>query len=46
LLAARPLWKAAQLRLRELAGNERVEVLHDLVDAMLPQLDAPDTEEE
>ena len=46
LLAARPLWKAAQLRLRELAGTERVEELHDMVDAMLPQLDAPDTDEE
>lgn len=46
LLAARPLWRAAQMRLRELAGNERIEVLHDLVDAMLPQLDAPVTEEE
>jgi len=46
LHAARPLWKAAQLRLRELAGTERVEVLHALVDAILPQLDAPDAAEE
>ncbi len=46
LLAARPYWKVAQLRLRELAGNQRIDVLHALVDAILPHLDAPEAEGE
>ena len=41
---ARPLWKAAQVRMHELVGSEQLASLHDLIDAMLPQLGdaAPD----
>jgi DNA-binding MarR family transcriptional regulator len=34
--AARPLWRAAQARVRELAGAEQLESLHGLIDSLLP----------
>lgn len=40
--AARPLWKAAQARLRGKAGAADVESLHALVDNLLPRIDAPE----
>jgi DNA-binding MarR family transcriptional regulator len=39
--AARPLWRAAQARMRSLGGETQVDGLHDLVDMLLPRLDAP-----
>lgn len=38
--AARPLWKLAQARMRDLAGDGHLDALHGLIEAMLPQLDA------
>jgi DNA-binding MarR family transcriptional regulator len=33
---ARPLWRAAQARVRELTGTERLASLHGLIDELLP----------
>ena len=38
--AARPLWKLAQSRIRELAGVEQLVALHGMIETILPQLDA------
>jgi DNA-binding MarR family transcriptional regulator len=34
--AARPLWRAAQARVRELTGPERLDHLHGLIEDLLP----------
>ena len=36
---ARPLWKAAQVRMRELTGGEQLEALHHMIETILPKLD-------
>lgn len=41
--AARPLWKSAQERMRELAGDRHLDDLHQLIEIMLPQLDTGET---
>jgi DNA-binding MarR family transcriptional regulator len=40
--SARPLWKLAQLRMRDLAGAGQLTALHEMIETMLPQLDAAD----
>ena len=37
--AARPLWKQAQMRMRDLAGDDQLDALHGLIEAILPQID-------
>ena len=37
--AARPLWKKAQGRMRSLAGDEQLNALHGLIEAILPQIE-------
>ncbi len=37
--AARPLWKQAQLRMRSLAGEDQLNALHGLIEAILPQIE-------
>lgn len=39
--AARPLWQAAQARMRSIGGAAEVDKLHALVDTVLPRLDEP-----
>lgn len=44
--AARPLWRSAQTRMRELAGADNLAALHGLIETMLPQFgDAGDANE-
>ena len=44
--AARPLWRSAQTRMRELAGADSLAALHGLIETMLPQFaDAADADE-
>ena len=38
--SARPMWRLAQSRMRELAGAEQLASLHGMIEVMLPQLDA------
>ena len=40
--AARPLWKEAQVLMRDRVGEPRLAALHSLIDALLPQLGEPD----
>jgi DNA-binding MarR family transcriptional regulator len=40
--AARPLWKQAQARMRDLAGDTHLDALHGLIEAILPQLEDAD----
>ena len=42
--SARPLWRLAQARIRELAGVEQLAALHGMIEAILPQLDAADAD--
>lgn len=37
--AARPLWKGAQMRLRDLTGQDQLDALHGLIEAILPQME-------
>ena len=37
--AARPMWKLAQARVRDLAGAAQLNQLHDLIETILPKLD-------
>ena len=43
--SARPLWKLAQARVRDLAGAAQLNALHEMIETILPQLnDAPEGE--
>ena len=37
--AARPLWKQAQVRMRNLAGDDQLAALHGLIEAILPRVE-------